>query len=99
MKQQRSNQIVMNKARTKEQIGGAAVRVADPHIWASICYLDSPNNYREYLAGNRRGMPRPEGDLVMLDDKYPPDWITSLYFIVGVLLVLAMSIALMRNCA
>jgi len=95
---ERLQSIVMAKTHNKEQIGGSAVRVADCHIWATIHYLDSPTSYHEYLPSNRRSIPRSEGELVMLDDKHSLDWVTSLYFIVGVLLTLTISIVLIRTC-
>lgn len=99
MKQRESLQpIVMDNTHNEEKIGGAAVRVADCYIWATIHYLDSPTDYREYLPRNGRSIPRPGGELVMLDNRHPSGRITSRHFIVGALLTLTISIVLIRTC-
>jgi hypothetical protein len=43
------------------------VHVGDCHIWAEINYLDSANDYREFLPV--AGQSRIVGDVVMLDDQ------------------------------
>lgn len=49
-------------------IGGESVRIGDCRVWAEICYLDSPTDYREYLPQNTvRPRPTLGDDLVMLD--------------------------------
>ena len=51
-----------------KEIGGQPVHVRDCYVWAEICYLDSPTNYREYLP-SRPVDPSTvyRDDLVMLD--------------------------------
>ena len=49
-----------------------AVHIQDCRIWAEIYYLDSPTDYREYLAqGGMQNRETPSG-LVMLEDSKPP---------------------------
>jgi hypothetical protein len=33
----------------QQQIGGAPYRIADAYVWATIYYLDSSTDFREYL--------------------------------------------------
>lgn len=52
-----------------DHIGGQAVYVGDCQVWASIFYLDSPTDYREYLPLNGDVLLINSGEeLVMLDD-------------------------------
>jgi len=52
-----------------KDVAGTSFHVRDCYVWAEIYYLDSPTDYREYLA---RGSGF--GDLVMLDSsKASPD--------------------------
>ena len=34
----------------QKEIGGQTIHVGDCHVWAGIYYLDSPTDYREYIA-------------------------------------------------
>jgi len=52
-----------------DHIGGQAVHIGDCQVWASIFYLDSPTDYREYLPLNSDVLLiNPGEDLVMLDE-------------------------------
>lgn len=51
-----------------EQIGGQGFHASDANVWASIFYLDSPTDYRDYLPrDSSKTSPGPAGELVMLD--------------------------------
>jgi hypothetical protein len=50
----------------REQIGGEGIHVRDCYVWMEISYLDSPSEYREYLAQDRQWKPN-DDLLVMLD--------------------------------
>jgi hypothetical protein len=45
-----------------------AVHIPDCRIWAEIYYLDSPTDYREYLAQGGMQPRESYSDLVMLED-------------------------------
>ena len=52
----------------RAQTGRTETQIRDPYIWAEICYLDSPLDYRDYLPRKTT----PDGDalgepLVFLD--------------------------------
>ena len=49
-----------------------AVHIQDCRIWAEIYYLDSPTDYREYLAQGGMQNRETPGGLVMLEDPKPP---------------------------
>jgi hypothetical protein len=59
-----------------KHIGGGSFHVGDCYIWSAIHYLDSPNDYREYLP--QEVLPRISGDdLVMLDPHNNLPWLTT----------------------
>ena len=77
----------------RPQTGSTETQIRDPYIWAKICYLDSPSDYRDYLPGKIT----PDGDalgepLVFLDaDSGCPLWralIEAFLSLIGALLVL-----------
>ena len=41
-----------------EQIGGQGFHASDSNVWASIFYLDSPTDYRDYLPRDSSRHPR-----------------------------------------
>lgn len=88
----------MDRTPNQEQTGGTTVRIGDCYIWAGIYYLDSSNDYREYLPRTTRSVPSPEGNLVMLDDKPHPGWGTALGVVIGALLISLGLLSLMRAC-
>ena len=58
----------MRKLANHEQIGGQGFHARDFNIWASIFYLDSPTDYRDYLPrDSSKRSPGPAEELVMLD--------------------------------
>lgn len=63
---------LMTNPTERKQIGGEPVHVGDCYVWATISYLDSPADYREYLPCNGdRVYVRPSDDLIMLDSASP----------------------------
>lgn len=56
-----------------DHIGGQTMHVGDCQVWASIFYLDSPTDYREYLPLNGDVLLiNPGEELIMLDDLHSP---------------------------
>lgn len=68
----------MDRESRSERIGGSTVHVGDCHVWATIRYLDSPTDYREYIPDQRRQPALPSAELVMLDAKEHSPWGTAL---------------------
>jgi hypothetical protein len=54
-----------------KDVAGEYFHVRDCYVWAEICYLDSPTDYREYLPLNRGTSPAIKGVSVMLDGSRP----------------------------
>jgi hypothetical protein len=52
----------------RERVGGQAVNVRDPHIWAAISYLDSKTGYRECLPMAEPQRVPAKSEMVMLDN-------------------------------
>jgi hypothetical protein len=52
--------------RNRSQVGGNAFFVNDSCVWAEIYYLDSPTDYREYLA-QYASIPKLDSELLILD--------------------------------
>jgi hypothetical protein len=69
-------------------VHGDAIHIQDCRVWSEIYYLDSPTDYREYLAENRV---QPRSDLIMLENsKRPPkvNTISLRLLLAGIALVL-----------
>jgi len=73
-------------------IGGQEFRVGDCRVWAEIFYLDSPTDYREYIADGVRGHTPEEDTLVMLANAPRSVWIKARKFIRRSIAVLASKI-------
>ncbi len=72
-----------------KQIGGKTFHVGDCYIWSAICYLDSPNDYREYLP-QQEILPRATGnDLVMLDSSDNLPCLTTCFGVLSILVMLS----------
>jgi len=82
----------------EEQIGGTPGRVADPYIWATIHYLDSPTYYRECLRYNRHRAATPGSKLVMLDERHPSLWTGGLVVMIIGSVTCALLSLLMHAC-
>ena len=69
-----------------------AVHIQDCRIWAEIYYLDSPTDYREYLAPGSMQLRESRSDLVMLEDSKHPltvNGISLRCLLAGIVLILA----------
>jgi hypothetical protein len=69
-----------------------AVHIQDCRIWAEIYYLDSPTDYREYLAPGCMQLRESRSDLVMLEDSKHPltvNGISLRLLVAGIVLILA----------
>jgi len=85
---------MINRARGR-QIGGTTVHVTDSYIWATISYLDSPTDYREFLHRDTRRIAVPGELLQMTDEHRHPRWQTAVdIVIVALLTVMAFSFLL-----
>jgi len=73
--------------RGHQKIGGKAVHVGDSHVWATIFYLDSPTEYREFLPAFVQESRPLNKNLAILDNKT-----TSIWGQLPVILVIALVI-------
>lgn len=62
----------------EEKVGGIPTPVSDCYVWAAICYLDSPTDYREFLPDRKRQLQPANNSVVILDDCAHQRWITVL---------------------
>ena len=85
----------MDERSRDRKIGGTAVHVTDSYIWATICYLDSPTDYREFLHRDTRKIAVLGEPLQMTDEHRHPRWQTAVdIVIVALLTVMAFSFLL-----
>ena len=79
-------------ADTDRGVENNAVHIQDCRIWAEIYYLDSPTDYREYLAPGSMQLRESRSDLVMLEDSKHPltvNGISLRCLVAGIVLILA----------
>jgi len=79
-------------ADTDRGVENNAVHIQDCRIWAEIYYLDSPTDYREYLAPGSMQLRESRSDLVMLEDSKHPltvNGISLRVLVAGIVLILA----------
>src|SRR5882762_8348906 len=86
----------MSQRSYQRAMGGTTVHIGDCYVWASIYYLDSSTDYREYIQAVR---PQPSEmcfqSASMIGDDHPrgfPSWrlLNRLLLFVGIMILLAL---------